>query len=149
MITSNMAIVPTTNGSIDAFATNPTNLVVDINGYFAPTPPARDSLAIIIAGNLTSNPSGEVSGNPGGISCGWAIYGGVGNHGIVCSATFSTTTVVTLTAEPSDGFVFGGWSGGGCSGTALTCEVDLTRSKRFEERIQRADLVRNSSPQDN
>lgn len=35
-ITSNMAIVPAGNGSIDAFATNPTHLILDIFGYFAP-----------------------------------------------------------------------------------------------------------------
>ncbi len=35
-ITSNMAIVPTVNGSIDAFASNPTQLILDISGYFAP-----------------------------------------------------------------------------------------------------------------
>ncbi len=35
-VTSNMAIVPTTNGSIDAFPSNPTHLVVDIFGFFAP-----------------------------------------------------------------------------------------------------------------
>jgi hypothetical protein len=35
-VTSNLAIVPTTNGSIDAFALNPTHLVLDIFGYFAP-----------------------------------------------------------------------------------------------------------------
>jgi hypothetical protein len=35
-ITSNMAIVPTANGSIDAFASSPTHLVLDISGYFAP-----------------------------------------------------------------------------------------------------------------
>jgi hypothetical protein len=35
-ITSNMAIVPTTNGSIDAFASNATQLILDISGYFAP-----------------------------------------------------------------------------------------------------------------
>ncbi len=34
-ITSNMAIVPTLNGSIDAFATTPTDLVADIFSYFA------------------------------------------------------------------------------------------------------------------
>lgn len=34
--TSNMAIVPTTNGSIDAFAYNATQLLVDISSYFAP-----------------------------------------------------------------------------------------------------------------
>jgi hypothetical protein len=35
-VTSNMAIMPTINGSIDAFAFNPTNLLLDIAGYFAP-----------------------------------------------------------------------------------------------------------------
>jgi uncharacterized repeat protein (TIGR01451 family) len=35
-ITSNMAIVPTTNGSISAFSANATHLVLDISGYFAP-----------------------------------------------------------------------------------------------------------------
>jgi hypothetical protein len=35
-ITSNMAIVPTTNGSIDAFAAGLTQLILDISGYFAP-----------------------------------------------------------------------------------------------------------------
>jgi hypothetical protein len=35
-VTSNMAITPTINGSIDAFAFNPTNLLLDIAGYFAP-----------------------------------------------------------------------------------------------------------------
>ena len=35
-VTSNMAIVPTTNGSIKAFVSNPADLVLDIFGYFAP-----------------------------------------------------------------------------------------------------------------
>jgi hypothetical protein len=35
-ITSNMAIVPTTDGSISAFASNQTQLVLDISSYFAP-----------------------------------------------------------------------------------------------------------------
>src|SRR5271157_1263070 len=35
-VTSNMAIVPTNNGSIDAFATNPTQLILDISSYFGP-----------------------------------------------------------------------------------------------------------------
>ena len=36
LITSNMAIVPTTNGSIDAFTAGLTHLILDISGYFAP-----------------------------------------------------------------------------------------------------------------
>jgi uncharacterized repeat protein (TIGR03803 family) len=35
-ITSNMAIVPTDNGSIDAYAAGLTQLILDISGYFAP-----------------------------------------------------------------------------------------------------------------
>jgi hypothetical protein len=35
-ITSNMAIVPTTNGSVDAYAAAATNLLLDISSYFAP-----------------------------------------------------------------------------------------------------------------
>jgi hypothetical protein len=35
-ITNNMAIVPTTNGSISVFVSAPTHLVLDIFGYFAP-----------------------------------------------------------------------------------------------------------------
>lgn len=34
-VTSNMAIVTTNNGSIDAFAYNSTQLILDISGYFA------------------------------------------------------------------------------------------------------------------
>jgi lysophospholipase L1-like esterase len=37
-VTSNMTIVPTNNGGIDAYASNPTQLAVDISGYFAPDP---------------------------------------------------------------------------------------------------------------
>ena len=35
-ITSNMAIVPTTNGSVDAYAAALTQLILDLSGYFAP-----------------------------------------------------------------------------------------------------------------
>jgi hypothetical protein len=35
-ITSNMAIVPNVNGSIDAYAAGLTQLILDISGYFAP-----------------------------------------------------------------------------------------------------------------
>lgn len=35
-ITSNMAIVPTSNGSVDAFTRNKTDLILDVFSYFAP-----------------------------------------------------------------------------------------------------------------
>jgi sugar lactone lactonase YvrE len=35
-VTSNMAIIPMANGSVDAYASDPTHLVLDVSGYFAP-----------------------------------------------------------------------------------------------------------------
>lgn len=35
-ITSNMALVPTTNGNVDAFSSSSTQLILDISAYFAP-----------------------------------------------------------------------------------------------------------------
>jgi hypothetical protein len=35
-VTSNMALVPTSNGSIDAFSTDSINLILDISSFFAP-----------------------------------------------------------------------------------------------------------------
>ena len=35
-ITSNMAVVPTNNGAIDAYANGTTNIILDISSYFAP-----------------------------------------------------------------------------------------------------------------
>jgi hypothetical protein len=40
-VTSNMAIITTNNGSIDAFAYNSTQLILDISGYFATAPGAN------------------------------------------------------------------------------------------------------------
>ena len=60
--------------------------------------------------------SGTVTSSPGGISC-----------GATCSHKFAPGTMVTLTATAAGGSVFGGWSGGGCSGTG-TCVVTLGSS---------------------
>jgi hypothetical protein len=35
-VTSNMAIVESTNGSVDAYAPSATQLILDVSGYFAP-----------------------------------------------------------------------------------------------------------------
>ncbi|MBN8870980.1 MAG: hypothetical protein J0H66_13960 [Solirubrobacterales bacterium] len=54
-----------------------------------------------------------MSSSPAGIACGED-----------CAETYPSFTKVTLTASPSSGSAFTGWSGGGCSGTG-SCEVTL------------------------
>ena len=56
--------------------------------------------------NLTGSGSGTVTSNPSGISCPGT-----------CAADFASGTTVTLTAAPTNGSTFNGWSGGGCTGT--------------------------------
>jgi hypothetical protein len=58
--------------------------------------------------------SGTVTSVPAGISC-----------GATCSASFDYGSVVTLSAAPATGSAFGGWSGGGCTGTA-PCMVTVS-----------------------
>src|SRR5688572_25495899 len=62
--------------------------------------------------------SGQVTSSPSGIDCGSS-----------CSRSFPKDTRVTLSATPDAGSVFGGWSGGGCSGTGTcTTRVDRTQT---------------------
>ncbi len=42
----------------------------------------------------------------------------------VCSDTYASDSVVTLTADPGPDMTFTGWSGAGCTGTA-TCIVTI------------------------
>ncbi len=69
--------------------------------------------------------TGTVSSSPTGMSC-----------GIFCTAKFNEGTVVTLTANPSSGDAFGGWSGGGCSGMGpctVTLNADTTITATFND----------------
>lgn len=59
--------------------------------------------------------SGEVTSSPAGINC-----------GVDCTEDFADGTAVTLTASASSGSSFGGWEGGGCSGTG-TCSVTVSQ----------------------
>lgn len=65
---------------------------------------------------VTVSGSGSVSSSPAGISC-----------GATCSVAFAQGSVVALTATPSPGHSFAGWSGA-CSG-AGTCNVTMTSAR--------------------
>jgi Divergent InlB B-repeat domain len=93
------------NGSVTVTAT------FDTTPTPTPTPTSPSyTLAVITKG------PGTISSSSGGISC-----------GSVCSAAYASGTVVTLTATPGNNARFGGWYGGGCSGTG-TCTVTVDKA---------------------
>ena len=75
-----------------------------------PPPPPAPVLTV----TRTGTGSGSVTSSPAGIAC-----------GSTCQQAYSSGTAVTLTATADPGSAFGGWSGGGCSGTG-TCQVAVT-----------------------
>jgi photosystem II stability/assembly factor-like uncharacterized protein len=101
---------------VTALAIDPTNASIMYagtwGGVFKSFPPGSLSLNVFKSG--TSN--GSVTSNPTGIDC-----------GSTCAASYDEGTVVTLTATPSSGSIFAGWSGA-CSGT-LDCVVTMDNNK--------------------
>jgi len=77
----------------------------------APPPVTPGSFTL----SVTSG-NGTVTSNPSGISC-----------GATCAATFTDGTSVALSATPSSGYTFSGWSGA-CSGTG-TCTVTMSADR--------------------
>ncbi|MBK7660148.1 MAG: hypothetical protein IPJ28_13850 [Betaproteobacteria bacterium] len=74
--------------------------------------------------------SGTVTSSPAGIDC-----------GETCLENFNANATVTLTATASAGSVFGGWSGGGCSG-AGTCQVTMSAARSVTATFSVAPVVR-------
>ena len=72
---------------------------------------------LILSVSKSGTGSGTVVSNPAGINC-----------GSTCLATYDPNTSVTLTATPSSGSTFKGWSGD-CAGTGI-CTVTMD-SKKF------------------
>jgi hypothetical protein len=66
---------------------------------------------------VSTSGDGSVTSSPGDIDC-------PGD----CSDAFNSGTDVTLTADPDPGWSLASW-GGACSGSALTCNVEMDASK--------------------
>lgn len=73
--------------------------------------PTQETLTVAVNG------AGVVTSEPAGLSCGGA-----------CSEHFNEGRLVTLTATPTSGSRFAGWSGS-CSGVAGTCHVTMTAAR--------------------
>ncbi|MBI5641676.1 MAG: Ig-like domain repeat protein [Nitrospirae bacterium] len=71
------------------------------------------SISYNLSINRSGTGSGRVISSPTGIDCGTS-----------CSASYDAGAMVTLMAEPDNGYTFIGWSGGGCSGTRF-CTVTM------------------------
>ena len=73
-----------------------------------------------LALTATGNGSGYVDSSPAGLDCGRNAAGHSG-----CAVGFEAGAAVTLTAHPAPGTDFGGFSGGGCTGSGPTCTLTL------------------------
>jgi hypothetical protein len=63
---------------------------------------------------------GTVTSSPGGIHC-----------DTVCSASYNSGTLVTLTATPAAGSFFSGWTGSGCSNGVITMNAHKNCTATF------------------
>jgi Fe-S cluster biogenesis protein NfuA len=90
--------------------------IKNVTAAFSPVsvvnPPISNTLRIEFAGSGAGTITGAKDGD-----CSSACY-----------STYTSTTLVTLTAVAAKGSVFAGWTGA-CSGTATTCKVTVDGSK--------------------
>jgi uncharacterized repeat protein (TIGR02543 family) len=92
-----------------------------VGAAWAPAGGSTVQLTVSVAG------SGHVSG--GSINC-----------PSTCVANVALNSAVTLTASPSDGFVFSGWTGG-CTGTSPTCTVTMTAAATVTATFAQANVL--------
>jgi hypothetical protein len=116
-VTSNQAIVPTSNGSISTFAANNTQLVVDLFGYFAPT-------VTYTIGGMVSGLSGTglVLQDNGGNSLTVSANGPFTFTAPLASGTAYSLTVFSQPLNPSQ---ICGAGGSGTVGSANVTSVEV------------------------
>jgi uncharacterized repeat protein (TIGR03803 family) len=102
-----------------------------VGTVFELTPTSAKSFNLAVS--LMGNGSGTVTSQPAGINC-----------GATCSASFSSGTVITLTANAASGSNFIGWSGP-CSGTAI-CTVVLNAAESVTATFSALDFTLSVSP---
>jgi Putative Ig domain len=107
-LTNNMAIVPTTNGEIDAYASGTTQLILDISAYFAPLPPLSVTTTSLPAGTINVPYSSTLSASGGEPPYSWTVTGGALPPGLglstagVISGTPTAGGVYNFTVQVTD-----------------------------------------------
>lgn len=93
---------------------------------------ARHTLAV----DATGNGSGTVTSAPSAIDCAAtnAVTSGA------CNASFADGATVTLTATPTNGSAFTGWTGA-CTGTNATCTVTMAGARSASARFERLGTI--------
>ena len=86
-VTSNMAIVPTLNGDVDAFAFSSTQLVLDIFSYFAPILPLNITTAALPSGTLNYGYNTTLMAAGGVLPYTWSITSGNLPAGLLLNST--------------------------------------------------------------
>ena len=99
--------------------TSPCTVMMDqartVTAFFALIPQTPPDYTLTVSRAGTG--SGTVTSSPSGINC-----------GTDCTQNYEDGAQVTLTAVPTSGSTFNGWSGGGCSGTS-PCTVTMDQAR--------------------
>src|SRR3989344_1040611 len=93
------------------------NLNKSVIAVFNSTNSTNQTTQYLLTVNKTGNGSGTVTSSPAGINC-----------GSDCTQNYNSGTVVALTATPSVGSGFSGWSGA-CSGASPVCNLVMNSNK--------------------
>ena len=97
-------------------------------------PPPVNQTYLLTVTKTGSTGSGTVTSNPVGINC-----------GTDCTQSYNSGTSVTLTATPSGGSSFAGWTGSGCSGVG-TCIVLMNANKNVNAQFDLNNQTNQTGP---
>ncbi len=108
-VTSNMAIVPTLNGDVDAYAFNPAWLIMDISSYFAPIQALSITTTSLPAATLNYNYSATLIATGGVQPYSWRIPQGLPsglsldpNSGVISGMPMTAPGPYSFSAQVSD-----------------------------------------------
>ncbi|HSY13214.1 MAG TPA: Ig domain-containing protein [Verrucomicrobiae bacterium] len=94
--TSNMAIVGTTNGSIDAYAAGTTNLLLDLSGYMAPLGQLTITTSSLPGGTTGQPYSTQLAASGGEPPYTWSITSGTLPPGLTLSSAGAISGIPTV-----------------------------------------------------